>query len=97
MFSDMLRYLRKREGLSQAELAEKLNIKRSTVSSYEQGTREPNFEMLECIADYFNVNMSTLIGDDGVPMQFNPHYAELTQENKALVDSLIAQLLKSQS
>ena len=43
-FSDMLKYLRKREGLTQQELAKKLDISKSTVSKYENGNREPDFE-----------------------------------------------------
>lgn len=61
-FSDMLAYLRKRERLSQTELAKKLGVSRSTIGMYEAGEREPNFETLEAIADYFNVDMNTLVG-----------------------------------
>lgn len=61
-FSNMFSYLRKREGLSQAELAEKLSIAKSTVSMYERDERKPSFEMLEIIADFFNINMDTLVG-----------------------------------
>lgn len=61
-FSDMLRYLRKREGLSQQELAAHLHVGKSAISMYEKGQRNPSFEMLEAIADYFNVNMDTLTG-----------------------------------
>ena len=59
-FSDMLKYLRKREGLTQQELAKKLDISKSTVSMYENGNREPDFETLETIADFFN-QKSTLL------------------------------------
>ena len=60
-FSDMLTFLRKRENLSQQELAEKLGCAKSTISMYENGKREPDFETLEAIADTFNVSMSVLI------------------------------------
>lgn len=39
-----------------------LGISKSTISMYENGNREPNFETLECIADYFNVDMNFLLG-----------------------------------
>lgn len=61
-FSNMLSFLRKREGLSQAELGKRLGIAKSTVSMYENDERKPSFEMLEIIADYFNINMDTLVG-----------------------------------
>lgn len=61
-FKDMLKYLRNREGLSQAELADKLGLGKSTVSMYEVGKREPDFETLESIADFFNVDMNFLLG-----------------------------------
>ena len=61
-FSDMLAYLRKRDGMSQKELADKLGISRSTIGMYETGVREPDFETLEALADAFNLNMDTLLG-----------------------------------
>ena len=61
-FADMLAYLRKRDGYSQTELADKLKISRSAIGMYESGKREPDFETLEALADTFNVNMDTLLG-----------------------------------
>ena len=66
-FKDMLIFLRKREGLSQLELGEKLNLTKSTISMYENGRRKPSFEVLEAIADYFNVSMNFLMGKDDAP------------------------------
>ena len=62
-FSDMFSYLRKQNNLTQEELAVGLGIARSTVGSYEAGLREPNFDTLEAIADFFNVTVSTLLGE----------------------------------
>lgn len=59
-FGAVLRKLRKQDGLTQSELGKALGISYSTVSMYERGEREPDFEMLEIIADYFNVSMDYL-------------------------------------
>ena len=64
-FKDMLKYLRNRVKLSQSELAEKLGVAKSTISMYEVGKREPDFETLEAIADLFNVDMNFLLGKGG--------------------------------
>lgn len=61
-FAEMLVYLRKTRGMSQETLAAKLNITRSALSNYEQGTRRPSAEVEEMIADFFNVSLSTLRG-----------------------------------
>lgn len=60
--SDMLSYLRKREGLSQQDLADKTGLTRSAIGMYEAGQREPSLETLELFADFFNVNMDVLTG-----------------------------------
>ena len=70
-FLEMLKYLRVRDNLSQAELADKLGVAKSTISMYEVGKREPDFETLEAIADFFNVDMNFLLGKDGSE---NDHY-----------------------
>lgn len=62
--SDMLVYFRKRKDLSQEALAKELGLTRSSISMYELGKREPPLEVLELIADYYNVDMNTLLGKD---------------------------------
>lgn len=61
-FAQVLRLLRVEKGLSQQELANALKISKSSVNMYERGERQPNFETLELIADYFNVDIDYLLG-----------------------------------
>lgn len=60
MFNDVLRQLRNKAGMSQEELAKRLGMSKSAISMYESGSREPSLEILEAIADIFNVDMNTL-------------------------------------
>lgn len=66
MFSDRLRSLRTLKGLSQSDFAKQIGISKSSVNMYERGEREPNFKTLECIADYFNVDMDYLLGKSDI-------------------------------
>lgn len=61
-FARRLKKLRKNKHLTQDKLAPELGISRSTLGMYETGKREPDFETLETIADYFNVDMNYLMG-----------------------------------
>lgn len=61
MLGKKIRLLRKEAGLTQLELANRLNVAFSTISMYERGEREPNIEMMEALADEFNVDMNFLL------------------------------------
>ena len=61
-FPFVLKQLRKSAKMTQPELAQKLGISRSAISMYELGSREPDFETMEAIADLFNVDMNALMG-----------------------------------
>lgn len=52
-----IRILRKTRGLTQQQLADKLNVKRATVSNYEIGRRSPHIKELEDIAEALGVNL----------------------------------------
>lgn len=61
-FGQRLRELRNQRGISQNELSKHIGVSKSSVNMYERGEREPGFETLEAIADFFNVNMDYLLG-----------------------------------
>lgn len=71
-FGTRLRYLRKQDGITQQYLADQLGIAKSTVSMYETGQREPDFETLEKLADFFNVSMGTFFPGGEAPAKFAP-------------------------
>ena len=66
-FEERLKSLRKSQGWSQDVLADKLGTTRSCIGNYEQGTRMPDIETLEQIADFFNVDMPYLLGRQDEP------------------------------
>ena len=61
-FGERLRLLRRTSKMTQRELAHANHIGESSVSMYEQGYREPDFETLEKFAEYFNVDINYLLG-----------------------------------
>lgn len=65
-FKNVFKDLRIQNGYTQDTLAKALKISRTAVSMYERGNREPDFETLELIADFFNVDMDYLLGRSDV-------------------------------
>lgn len=63
-FKDRLRDLRTQKGYSQVELGKRLGLSNSTISMYERGERQPDYETLDLIADFFNVDVSYLLGKE---------------------------------
>lgn len=92
-FKERLKELRQSKKLTQRALAERLNISKSAISMYENGSREPDHETTELIADFFNVDIDYLLGRSDITTRFinpnkdimsdgyyNPESAELAQE-----------------
>ena len=61
-FAKNLKRLRVNQNLTQDDFAKKINITKAAISNYENGRRLPDYETLELIADYFNVNIDFLMG-----------------------------------
>ena len=64
MLNENIKALRKSKGLSQEELAIKLNVVRQTISKWEQGLSVPDADMLISISEVFETPVSTLLGEN---------------------------------
>lgn len=66
---ERIKELRKKHQLTQVELAQKLDVTKGTVSTWETNSRTPNFDTLEQMCDLFQVGMDYLLGrsDDASP------------------------------
>ena len=69
MLNENIKAIRKSKGLSQEELAIKLNVVRQTISKWEQGLSVPDSEMLLFISEVLETPVSTLLGETVAPSQ----------------------------
>lgn len=60
MLNSNIKFLRKKSGLTQSQLAEKLGIKRSLIGAYEEGRAEPKLSTLVSIARLFQISVDSL-------------------------------------
>jgi len=70
-------FLRKQKGWTQAELAEKLNVARTTLGDYERGRTEPSLDMLSLMAHLFEVTMDSMVKERIYSVQYSerfPHH-----------------------
>lgn len=72
-----LKKLRSTSGLSQREFARLFNMSPSTLAMYETGRREPDYNILSKLADYYNVSTDYLLGRTD-----NPYPYDENNENK---------------
>lgn len=79
-FGQVLRELRNKRGISQNELSKCIGVSKSSVNMYERGEREPSFETLEAIADFFNVDMNYLLGGAAREKIFESKLLQLVAE-----------------
>ena len=67
-FGNRIKELRIKNGLSQAELAEKIGVKDNTICQYEKGKRHPNNETWQKLADCFNISIPSARGEINVEL-----------------------------
>lgn len=63
MLNENIKAIRKSKGLSQQELAVKLNVVRQTISKWEQGLSVPDSDMLISLSEVLETPVSTLLGE----------------------------------
>lgn len=63
MLSENIKIIRKAKGISQQELADRLNVVRQTISKWEQGLSVPDAEMLISLSEVLETPVSTLLGE----------------------------------
>ncbi len=64
MFANRLKYLRQSKEMNQVQLANKLSVKKQSISNWENDNIMPSVEMLEKIANFFSVSTDYLLGRD---------------------------------
>jgi len=67
MISDELRRLRKMKGLTQLQLATRLNVSQASIASWENGTRRPDVDFLPTLANFYGVSIGELYGISNAP------------------------------
>jgi transcriptional regulator with XRE-family HTH domain len=66
VFKDILVELRKDKHMTQPQVADALQISRSTLANWEQGRREPDIDGIIMLAKYFDVTCGQLLGTEPI-------------------------------
>lgn len=86
--------------LTQTELAKICNVKQNTVSSWETGRSEPDFESLKKMSDIFNCSIDELLGNKEKPVvkddELSRKLSRLSDENIQRMEDYVDLLLKTQ-
>lgn len=89
MLKDNIKSIRKAKGLSQEELAVKLNVVRQTISKWEQGLSVPDSEMLVNLSEALETPVSTLLG--AVVIESQPDDLKAIAEKLEVINLQLAQ------
>lgn len=94
--SERLKECRKKKGVKQSEVADRLNVQRQIISYYESGTRKPNLDDLIMLADFYNVSIDYLVGRTDTPttdkdLRFICDYTGLSDKTVTLLHNKIVE------
>ena len=83
-----LKQLRKKAGISQQALAEKIGVSQQSINKYENHNIEPDIETLIRLADFFNTSVDYLIGHTEIEHPIEPVSPyDLNQAEAKIIDS----------
>lgn len=91
-FGKRLATLREQRSLTQSELATLTNISRSRLSLYETDKREPDFDTLSRLSDFFDVTTDYLLGRSDTP---NPVQTIAAHRTDSSMDDLPPEAIQS--
>jgi len=90
-FSTRLRELRLNKGLRQEQVAKLIGVNKSAISTYENDTRQPSFEILVRLANLYRVSTDYLLGQTS---SRSVDLSGLSEQEAALVCELVETLTK---
>lgn len=93
-FGKKVQMLRKNNNLSQEKLAELLGVDRHCISRIENGQSEPGVTLLKRMADYFKVDIATLVGTEVNTGSAEDKIREITRGCHYLLDKDLDFLLR---
>lgn len=85
MLNERLKELRKQKKVTQQDVANYLGITRPAYTAYEKGSRNPDYDLLNKLARYFNVTTDYLLGSDVTNIKDSTQ-AELTPYQQEVID-----------
>ena len=95
----------KERGVTGAKMCTDIGVSKSLMTGLKMGRRSGiSMDTAQKMADYFGVSVDRVLGSEQkekptlqMESELNPDYFQLSETNKAIVDSMIAQLLAAQS
>ena len=89
-----LRELRKEWGITQEDLAEKLNVSSRTISRWETGSNMPDISLLIEIADFFDVSIPEIINGERKSEKMNEEVKEVAEKLSDYADAEKVNIIK---
>lgn len=89
MLSEKIYTLRRKSGLSQEQLAEKIGVSRQAISKWEGGLSTPELDKLRALSEFFHVSIDELAGEQGADPLSHPTEQTPAAENRKEADGRI--------